>query len=74
MSGININVTTGEKTTFEETARPVNDAQVKLDRIAELKMLLAETDYVGMSDYDKDKTDVKTSRQAWREEIRTLQE
>ena len=74
MSGININVVTGEKTTFDETARPVNDAQVKLDRIAELKMLLAETDYVGMSDYDKDKTDVKTSRQAWREEIRTLEE
>ena len=50
MSGININITTGEKTTFEETARPVNDAQVKLDRIAELKMLLTETEFKELCD------------------------
>jgi polynucleotide 5'-kinase involved in rRNA processing len=42
-------------------------------RIAELKKLLADTDYVAMSDYDKDKPEVKTQRQAWREEIRTLE-
>jgi hypothetical protein len=40
-------------------------------RIAELKKLLAETDYVAMPDYDQDKPDVIAQRQAWREEIRT---
>jgi hypothetical protein len=43
-------------------------------RIAELKQLLAETDYVALADYDKDKPDVLADRQAWREEIRTLEQ
>ena len=42
-------------------------------RIAELKQLLAETDYVALSDYDQDKPEVKAQRQAWREEIRALE-
>jgi polynucleotide 5'-kinase involved in rRNA processing len=42
-------------------------------RIAELKKLLADTDYVALSDYDQDKPEVKAQRQAWREEIRTLE-
>jgi polynucleotide 5'-kinase involved in rRNA processing len=42
-------------------------------RIAELKKLLADTDYVAMSDYDQDKPEVKAQRQAWRNEIRTLE-
>jgi hypothetical protein len=42
-------------------------------RIAELKKLLADTDYVALSDYDQDKPEVKTQRQAWRDEIRQLQ-
>ena len=41
-------------------------------RIAELKQLLASTDYVALADYDKSKTDVLAQRQAWREELRTL--
>jgi polynucleotide 5'-kinase involved in rRNA processing len=43
------------------------------NRIAELKKLLADTDYVAMGDYDQDKPEVKAQRQAWRNEIRTLE-
>jgi hypothetical protein len=42
-------------------------------RIAELKKLLSETDYVALPDYDKDKADIIAQRQLWREEIRTLE-
>jgi hypothetical protein len=49
------------------------DAATKAARIAELKKLLADTDYVALSDYDKDKTDVIAQRQAWRDEIRELE-
>lgn len=42
-------------------------------RIAELKQLLADTDYVALGDYDQDKPEIKAQRQAWREEIRTLE-
>lgn len=41
-------------------------------RIAELKQLLASTDYVALADYDKSKPEVLAQRQAWREELRTL--
>jgi len=42
-------------------------------RIAELKQLLADTDYVALADYDQDKPEIKAQRQAWREEIRQLE-
>jgi bifunctional ADP-heptose synthase (sugar kinase/adenylyltransferase) len=42
-------------------------------RIFELKKLLEETDYIVLSDYDKDKTEIKSQRHAWREEIRDLE-
>jgi hypothetical protein len=48
-------------------------AKQNAERIAELKQLLADTDYVALSDYDKDKPDVLAQRQAWREEIRELE-
>jgi hypothetical protein len=48
-------------------------AQKDTARIAELKQLLAETDYIGLPDYDKDKSDVLAQRQVWREEIRALE-
>jgi len=48
-------------------------AKAAKDRIAELKQLLAETDYVGLADYDKDKAEVLAQRQAWRDEIRGLE-
>jgi hypothetical protein len=41
-------------------------------RIAELKELLAASDYKVMPDYDKPNADILAQRQAWREEIRAL--
>lgn len=48
-------------------------AKQNAERIAELKQLLADTDYVALSDYDKDKPDVLAQRLAWRVEIRELE-
>jgi predicted metal-dependent TIM-barrel fold hydrolase len=48
-------------------------AKQNAERIAELKQLLAASDFVALSDYDKDKPDVLAQRQAWREEIRELE-
>lgn len=48
-------------------------AKTKEARIAELKQSLRDTDYVAVSDYDKSKPEVLAQRQAWREEIRTLE-
>jgi hypothetical protein len=47
--------------------------QNKGKRIAELKRLLAESDFRVLPDYDKDSVLIKAQRQAWREEIRTLE-
>jgi hypothetical protein len=52
---------------------PPSVVPTKVARIAELKQLLADTDYVALSDYDKSKPEVLAQRQAWREEIRTLE-
>jgi hypothetical protein len=41
-------------------------------RIAELKQFLRDTDYVALSDYDKDKPEIIAQRQAAREELRGL--
>ena len=49
------------------------EAAAKQARIAELKQLLADTDYVALSDYDKSKPEVLAQRQAWRDEIRELE-
>ena len=53
-------------------AARVTDADRRVARIAELKQLLADTDYVALADYDKDKTDVLAQRAAWRTELRGL--
>jgi len=42
-------------------------------RIAELKALLNNSDYKVLPDYDKPDEDIVSQRQAWREEIRTLE-
>jgi len=53
---------------------PVKAAKLQADkRIAELKKLLADTDYVALADYDQDKPEIKAQRQAWRDEIRALE-
>jgi hypothetical protein len=48
-------------------------AKANADRIAELKALLTNSDYKVLPDYDKDSEATKAQRQAWREEIRTLE-
>jgi hypothetical protein len=48
-------------------------AKINAARIAELKQLLRDSDYVVLPDYDKDKADVIAQRQAWRDEIRSLE-
>jgi hypothetical protein len=48
-------------------------AKANADRIAELKALLTNSDYKVLPDYDKDSVVIKAQRQAWREEIRTLE-
>ena len=71
--------TTGQQTirpyTPEEIATTQAAAQAATSsaRIAELKQLLASTDYVALADYDKSKPEVLAQRQAWREELRTLE-
>ena len=47
-------------------------AQAAAIRIAELKQLLRDTDYVALADYDKDKTDILAQRATWRTELRGL--
>jgi hypothetical protein len=48
-------------------------ANVIPNRIAELKALLNNSDYKVLPDYDKPDEDIVSQRQAWREEIRTLE-
>ena len=59
------------KTAEQLAAEKLN--QERITRVAELKRKLAETDYVGLSDYDKDQPELKAQRQAWRKEIRELE-
>ena len=55
-------------------ANPPPTAQQQRElRITELKRLLAESDYKVLPDYDKPDEDIVSQRQAWREEIRTLE-
>ena len=48
------------------------DAQAREQRIAELKQLIADSDYKVLPDYDKPNEAIKAQRQAWRDELRTL--
>jgi hypothetical protein len=48
-------------------------AKANAERITELKRLLAESDFRVLPDYDKDSEEIKAQRQAWREEIRQLE-
>jgi hypothetical protein len=43
-------------------------------RIVELKALLADSDYKVLPDYDKTNSTITAQRQAWRDEIRTLEQ
>jgi hypothetical protein len=48
------------------------DQAAKEQRIAELKRLLADSDFKVMPDYDKPSAKIVSDRQAWRDEIRAL--
>jgi hypothetical protein len=48
-------------------------AKANAERIAELKALLNDSDYKVLPDYDKPDEDIVSQRQAWREEVRTLE-
>lgn len=50
------------------------EAKQKQDRIAEIKQLLAATDYKTLPDYDKPNEDAIVQRAAWRAEIRELEQ
>lgn len=47
--------------------------QKRVARIAELKRLIADTDYKVLPDYDKPAGEIVARRQAWRDEIRALE-
>ena len=49
-------------------------AKANVDRIAELKQLLTNSDYKVLPDYDKTDSTITAQRQAWRDEIRTLEQ
>jgi hypothetical protein len=57
--------------TAEQIAAEAAEAATQA-RIAELKQFLRDTDYVALSDYDKDKPEIIAERQAAREERREL--
>ena len=52
----------------------VEEAQQQREqRVAELKRLLDDSDYKVLPDYDKPNEAIKVQRQAWRDEIRALE-
>jgi hypothetical protein len=55
----------------EPEPKPIDPTQL---RITELKQLLADSDYKVLPDYDKTNDTIKAQRQAWRDEIRTLED
>ena len=62
------NIKTAEQLAQEKAQA---DAQA---RVNELKQKLRDTDYVTLPDYDKDKPEILAERQAWRDEIRQLEQ
>jgi hypothetical protein len=57
-----------------EAANAPTPEQLKLIRLKELRSLLADSDYKVLPDYDKPDDGIRAQRQAWREEIRQLEE
>lgn len=62
---------TNIKTADQLAAEKLN--QERIARVAELKRNLDETDYVTLSDYDKEKPEVVEQRAEWRAEVRELE-
>jgi hypothetical protein len=59
---------------FNITIDPVKAASISRDhRIAELKKLLADTDYKMLPGYDRPSQEIAVQREAWRTEVRALE-
>ena len=59
------------KTAEQLAAEKLN--RERIARVTELKRKLAETDYVTLPDYDKEKPEVIEQRAEWRAEVRELE-
>jgi hypothetical protein len=73
LSALAINANTYANGVFSYVVE-TNPEQVKANRIIELKSLLKDSDYKVLSDYDKPNDAIKAQRQAWRVEIRSLED
>jgi hypothetical protein len=49
------------------------EAKARADRIAELKKLLADTDFKMLPGYDRPTEEIAVQREAWRLEVRALE-
>ena len=47
--------------------------KARVDRIAELKQLLADSDYKMLPGYDRPTEEIAVQREAWRIEVRALE-
>lgn len=66
-------LTAAQRSTYDTELAALVTRRAADARIAELKKMLIETDFKVLPGYDKDITSVLADRQAWREEIRTLE-
>jgi hypothetical protein len=66
-------LTAAQRSTYDTELAALTAGRTSDARIAKLKKMLIDTDYVALHDYDQDKADVLADRQSWREEIRTLE-
>lgn len=66
-------LTASQRSSYDTELAALTTRSTTNARISELKKMLLDTDYVALPDYDKDKAHVLVDRQAWREEIRTLE-
>jgi hypothetical protein len=73
LNALAINANTYKNGVFSYVVE-ISPEQVKANRIIELKSLLKDSDYKVLPDYDKPDEAIKTQRQAWRKEIRQLEE
>ena len=54
--------------------KTLTEEQINQERIDKLQQKLRDTDYVALPDYDRDRPEILAERQAWREEIRQLEQ
>ena len=72
-----LDLQTGETTERELTdaeAEALIPSQEAIDsqRVQELRLLLINSDYVALSDYDQENPELVAQRKEWRDEIRSL--